>query len=82
MQGWIVAGAWLFAVLFALVILGFTAYELSWKARRLQSDTSKLVALLGQLAATAADLQGCAERAQSYAHRPASPARGAEWATD
>ena len=82
MQGWIVAGVWLFAVLFALVIFGFTAYELSWKARRLQADKSKLESLLRQLAATAAELQASAERAQSYRPRPTSPTRGPEWATD
>jgi hypothetical protein len=51
MQGWIVAAAWAAAVLFALIVLGFATYELSWKARRLMSDSERLMALTDELAA-------------------------------
>jgi hypothetical protein len=65
MQGWVVGGAWLFAVLFALVLFGFAAYELNWKSRRLQGDRVKLEALVAQLSVTGHDLQATAERART-----------------
>ncbi|MCW2521862.1 MAG: hypothetical protein JWO63_197 [Frankiales bacterium] len=74
MQGWVVGGAWLFAVLFAAVLFGFTAYELSWKARRLQADRAKLETLLGRVAVTGAELQASGERARDLSARLASPA--------
>jgi outer membrane murein-binding lipoprotein Lpp len=42
---WIPLLVWLGAVVFALVVLGFCAYEIVWKARRLQSDVQRLMAL-------------------------------------
>ena len=39
---WIPIAAWAGAVLFAAVVLGFCAYEIVWKARRLQSDLARL----------------------------------------
>ena len=39
---WIPIAAWAGAVLFAAVVLGFCAYEVVWKARRLQSDLARL----------------------------------------
>jgi hypothetical protein len=71
MQGWIVAGAWVFAVLFALVLFAFIGYELSWKGRRLQKDKARLEELVGQLASVAAELQSTTERAR---HAQAGPA--------
>jgi len=65
MQGWIVAGAWLFAVLFGLVVLGFAGYELSWKIRRLNEDKEKLDRLLAELSNAALALRSSAERAGS-----------------
>jgi outer membrane murein-binding lipoprotein Lpp len=53
--------AWIGAVVFAVVILGFCAYELSWKSKRLHSDLSKLAALSNQLT----DLQDEVSAAQS-----------------
>jgi hypothetical protein len=78
MQGWVVGGAWLFAVIFALVLFGFAAYELNWKARRLQGDRVKLEALVAQLSATGADLQASAERARNAQRsaRSGGPATG------
>jgi hypothetical protein len=63
MQGWIVFGAWLFAVIFAAVILGFAGYEVSWKLRRLQSDQTRLGHLIQELAGTATQLQVAGTRA-------------------
>jgi hypothetical protein len=42
---WIPLLVWLGAVVFALVVLGFCAYEIVWKARRFQSDVQRLMAL-------------------------------------
>lgn len=39
---WVPIAAWAGAVLFAVVVLGFCAYEIVWKARRLQSDLIRL----------------------------------------
>ena len=44
MQTWIVAAAWGFAVVFALVVLGFVGYEISWKTRWLQVEQARLQA--------------------------------------
>ena len=38
---WVPIAAWAGAVLFAVVVLGFCAYEIVWKARRLQSDLTR-----------------------------------------
>lgn len=63
MQVWLVAGAWLFAVLFAAVLLGFAGYELAWKARRLNADRAKLNRTMVELADLASQLQAAADRA-------------------
>lgn len=65
MQGWIVFGAWLFAIVLAAVLLGFCGYEVAWKSRRLQRDTARLNRLVGELAAVSADLSASAERART-----------------
>jgi hypothetical protein len=39
---WIPLFAWLGAVVIGLVVLGFCAYEIVWKARRLQGDLKQL----------------------------------------
>jgi len=63
MQVWLVAGAWLFAVLFAVVVLGFAGYELAWKARRLNADRAKLEQTRTDLTELSVRLQALAERA-------------------
>ena len=45
----VVLFTWIGAAVFAVVILGFCAYELSWKSKRLQGDLGKLAALSGRL---------------------------------
>ena len=62
MQGWIVVGAWAFAVVFAVVVLGFAGYEISWKTRRLATERARLEQLAAELARTGADLQAAADR--------------------
>jgi hypothetical protein len=51
---WIPVGAWAGAALLALVLLGFCAYELTWKAKRLRTDLARLQGL----AADAQELRG------------------------
>lgn len=60
MQGWLVAGAWLCAVLLAVVVVGFVAYELSWKSRRLLDERAKLELTIADLSAVAAQLRSAA----------------------
>jgi hypothetical protein len=62
MQGWIVAGAWGFAVLFAVVVLGFAGYEISWKSRRLAAERAKLEQLMAELTRLGAQLQAAADK--------------------
>jgi hypothetical protein len=63
MQVWLVVGAWAFAVLFAVVLLGFAGYELVWKMRRLTADRAKLDRTMAELAELAAQLRAAADRA-------------------
>jgi hypothetical protein len=65
MQGWVIAGAWLFAVVLALVVLGFATYEVSWKMRRLQRDRASLSQLMTELTAVAAHFQAQGDRART-----------------
>jgi hypothetical protein len=69
MQGWVVLGAWIFAVLFAAVILGFASYELVWKSRRLHSDKAKLEQDVAGLTRLGEQLQSAAERAAALSGR-------------
>jgi hypothetical protein len=43
--GWVVGGAWIGAGVLALLVLGFCAYELSWKTRRLRREGARMQAL-------------------------------------
>ena len=57
---WVPIGAWIGVSVFAIVILGFCAYELSWKVRRLKADLAaftELGARAKQLQVDAAALQ-------------------------
>jgi hypothetical protein len=62
MQAWIVFGAWAFAVVFAVVVLGFAGYEISWKTRRLIAERARLEQLTAELGRTGAQLQAAADR--------------------
>lgn len=46
---WIPIAAWGAAVAVALVVLGFCAYEISWKAKRLKHDVADLTEVAEQL---------------------------------
>jgi hypothetical protein len=62
MEAWIVLGAWAFAVVFAVVVLGFAIYEISWKTRRLATERARLEQLTAELVRTGAQLQAAADR--------------------
>lgn len=62
-MAWIPIGAWIAAVVVALVVLGYCAYELSWKLKRLRRD----VASLDYATAGLKQLQGEFTRAQQRA---------------
>lgn len=70
MAGWLVAGAWIFAVVFALVLFGFAGYELAWKTRRLNADKAKLDHVVAELTSLTGQLQSAAERARRRPERP------------
>ena len=59
---WVPVAAWCAAVLVCLVVLGFCAYELSWKARRLQRDLAALQGLADELTALRTDLAAAQTR--------------------
>ena len=59
---WLPIGAWCFAALVAVVVLGFCAYELVWKAKRLRGDVRELQAVADQLLALRGDLLRAQER--------------------
>ncbi|HJQ03112.1 MAG TPA: hypothetical protein VJ851_16065 [Jatrophihabitans sp.] len=62
MQGWLVVGSWIFAALFATVLLGFAGYELTWKSRRLASEQARLAQLVAELTALGTELQHATDR--------------------
>jgi Tfp pilus assembly protein PilN len=55
--GWPLLLAWGFALLVAIVVLGFCGYELRWKIARAQRDASRLSTVLAEAAALQAQLQ-------------------------
>lgn len=59
-MSWVPVFAWIGVLVADLVVLGFCAYEVAWKARRLQRDLAALTALgerAEQLQAQVAALQ-------------------------
>ncbi|HKC29056.1 MAG TPA: hypothetical protein VKB75_13675 [Jatrophihabitans sp.] len=60
---WWPIGAWIAAVLIALVVLGFCAYEITWKADRLRRDMARLQARSAELGALGVRLREARERA-------------------
>lgn len=67
-MGWLVLGVWIGAVALSALVLGFCAYELSWKGKRLKSDLDRLSTLTGPLNALQADLQTAQRRAADVGH--------------
>jgi hypothetical protein len=59
---WIPIVAWAAAAVLAVVVLGFYAYEISWKATRLQRDIRGLNAVAGDLQSLRGKLEETRER--------------------
>jgi len=59
---WIPLAAWLAGLVIALVVLGFCAYEIIWKTRRLQRDLLQLHGDIGGLADLQARLAAAKQR--------------------
>jgi hypothetical protein len=68
--------AWALAGALAIVVLGFAAFEIRWKLRRLRTDIDELDTVVGQLRTVQADLTTLANRVSSTARsvRPAQRA--------
>ena len=62
---WVPIAAWGAAVVLAVVVLGFCAYELSWKAARLRRDLRKLQTLTDGLVELRGRLEATQRRAAS-----------------
>jgi hypothetical protein len=60
--GWVAIAAWGAAVLVALVVLGFCAYEITWKTARLRRDLRSLQSLADQLAELRGEVAAAQER--------------------
>jgi hypothetical protein len=59
--GWVVVGAWAFAVLFAVVVLSYAGYEIAWKSARLRGDMAVLNRARGDLSTLQAQLASTQE---------------------
>lgn len=62
---WIPIGAWAGAALIALVVLGFCAYEIAWKSKRLRADLQRLAELATQSQELRAELIATQQRIAS-----------------
>ncbi len=62
-MGWVVAGTWIGAAVFALLVLGFCGYEVAWKARRLRTAQARLQELTGTIEQLQADMTSARQRA-------------------
>jgi hypothetical protein len=67
--GWLVIVAWSVAGVIALLVLGFCAYEITWKANRLRRDTLRLQSAAGQLLELRDGLAAAQQRAAAARHR-------------
>lgn len=60
---WVVVVAWAVAGATALLVLGFCAYEIIWKANRLRRDTLRLQGAAEQLSDLRDELAAAQQRA-------------------
>lgn len=61
-MGWVAVIVWAAAVVFAIVLLGFCAYEVWWKALRLRADLDRLRGLESPARQLGDDLRAAQER--------------------
>jgi hypothetical protein len=59
---WVPVIAWGVAALVALVVLGFCAYEIAWKTKRLRRDVRQLQELADQLVRLRSQLADAQQR--------------------
>ena len=59
---WIPIAAWCAAALVAVVVLGFCAYEIAWKTKRLYRDMQKMDGLSAQLGTLRGELAEAQQR--------------------
>jgi hypothetical protein len=59
---WVPIAAWAAALMVAIVVLGFCAYEIVWKAKRLGGDVRDLQAVADQIAELRRQLAATQER--------------------
>jgi hypothetical protein len=59
---WVVGGVWIGAVVLAALVLGFSAYELTWKADRLRRDLARLTGLSDDVTALQGELAAAQQR--------------------
>ena len=59
---WVPLAAWIAALAIAVVVLGFCAYEIIWKARRLRADIARLESVRGRLTELSSDLETTQQR--------------------
>jgi type II secretory pathway component PulM len=70
---WVPLIVWLAALVVALVILGFGAYELVWKTKRLRRELARLQASTAQLATMQHTLASAQERVAAAARPVSAP---------
>lgn len=68
-MGWVVGGVWIGAVVLAAVVVAFCAYELVWKAKRLNTDLDRLRADAARLTELQAELSVRARAAAQFGDR-------------
>ena len=64
----VVLFVWIGAVVLAAVVLGFCAYELAWKSKRLRSDLGELQTVSQGLAALRDDVTAAQSRLAEVRH--------------
>lgn len=61
-MGWLVGGVWIGVGVFAVLVIAFCLYEISWKARRMTTDLQRLTGLSEQLSALRAHVESARQR--------------------
>ncbi len=68
-MAWVPIAAWIAAAAIALVVLGFCAYEITWKTKRLRGDLAEAKTDVARLQQLQAGLQQAQERIAAAGQR-------------